>query len=107
MKKLDEEFICQNCNKKVEKLGYTSRNHCPYCLHSIHIDNIPGDRANTCLGLMEPIAIEENNKKGYVIVFRCQKCGEIKRNKSAEDDNFDKILEITKENASIKNFRGF
>ena len=107
MKKLDEEFICQNCNKKVEKLGYTSRNHCPYCLHSIHIDNIPGDRANTCLGLMEPIAIEENKKKGYVIVFRCQKCGEIKRNKSAEDDNFDKILEITKENASIKNFRGF
>ena len=107
MKKLDEEFICQNCNKKVEKLGYTSRNHCPYCLHSIHIDNIPGDRANTCLGLMEPIAIEENNKKGYVIVFRCQKCGEIKRNKSADDDNFEKILEITKENASIKNFRGF
>ena len=107
MKKLDEEFICQNCNKKVEKLGYTSRNHCPYCLHSIHIDNIPGDRANTCLGLMEPIAIEENNKKGYVIVFRCQKCGEIKRNKSADDDNFEKILEITKETASIKNFRGF
>jgi len=105
MKKLDEEFICQNCNKHVNKLGYTSRNHCPYCLHSIHIDNIPGDRSNTCLGLMEPIKIEESNKKGYIIVFRCTKCGEIKRNKSAEDDNFDKILEITKENASIKNFR--
>lgn len=105
MKKLDEEFICQNCNKYVNKLGYTSRNHCPHCLHSIHIDNIPGDRSNTCLGLMEPIQIEESNKKGYIIVFRCTKCGEIKRNKSADDDNFDKILEITRENASIKNFR--
>lgn len=105
MKKLDEEFICQNCNKKVNKLGYTSRNHCPYCLHSIHIDNIPGDRSNSCLGLMIPIQVEENKKKGYVIVFKCTKCGEIKRNKSAEDDNFEKLLEITKENASIKNFK--
>ncbi len=27
--KIDEEFICENCGKKVEKLGYTCRNHLP------------------------------------------------------------------------------
>ena len=31
---IDEEFVCENCGKKVKKLGYSCRNHCPYCLHS-------------------------------------------------------------------------
>ncbi|WDF05905.1 RNHCP domain-containing protein [Shouchella hunanensis] len=30
------------------------RNHCPFCLYSKHQDIIPGDRASTCGGLMEP-----------------------------------------------------
>ena len=42
--KRDEEFICENCGKKVEKLGYTSRDHCPHCLCSKHVDCFPGDR---------------------------------------------------------------
>lgn len=45
---IDEEFQCENCKKEVKKLGYTCRNHCPYCLHSKHVDNNPGDRAETC-----------------------------------------------------------
>ena len=52
--KNDEGFICKNCGRKVEKLGYTSRDHCPYCLCSIHIDNNPGDRANDCKGILRP-----------------------------------------------------
>ncbi len=98
--KNDNGFVCANCGKQVEKLGITSRNHCPYCLHSLHVDIIPGDRANTCKGLLVPIAIENNPKKGYVIVFRCQKCGSIVKNKSAPDDDFDKLLEISKFNAT-------
>ena len=31
-KNKDEGFICENCNKTVEPLKYTSRDHCPYCL---------------------------------------------------------------------------
>ena len=31
---IDEEFICENCGKKVEKLGYSCRNHCNHCLYS-------------------------------------------------------------------------
>ena len=42
---IDEEFTCENCGKHVPKLGYSCRNHCPYCLHSKHVDVNPGDRA--------------------------------------------------------------
>ena len=96
MIKNDNGFICENCGKDVPPLKYTSRNHCPYCLHSIHIDNIPGDRANTCLGIMEPIDVEPSSKKGYIITFRCKKCKEVKRNKMADDDDYDKLLSITR-----------
>ena len=41
---IDEEFICENCLNKVQKLGYTARDHCPFCLYSKHVDINPGDR---------------------------------------------------------------
>ena len=56
---IDEEFVCENCGKKVTKLGYTARDHCPYCLYSKHLDINPGDRECTCHGLMKPIGIEK------------------------------------------------
>lgn len=100
MKKNDNGFVCTNCGKEVSPLGYTSRDHCPHCLHSIHVDIIPGDRANECCGLLVPIAVENNPKKGYVIVYKCSKCGEEKRNKSAEDDDFNILLTIARNNAN-------
>ena len=93
--KNDEGFICNNCGKKVEKLGYTSRDHCPYCLCSIHIDKNPGDRANDCKGILRPEHVEVDSKKGYVIVYKCEKCGEIKKNKAADDDNIDLLISLT------------
>ena len=93
---IDEEFICENCGKKVEKLGYSCRNHCNYCLHSKHVDINPGDRLEECHGLLEPVGIEMSNKKGYVIVYRCKKCGQIRKNKAAKDDDFNMILKISK-----------
>ena len=94
--KNDNGFICANCGMEISPLGYTSRNHCPKCLCSLHVDVNPGDRANTCRGLQMPIAVENSGKKGYVIVYRCSKCGAITRNKSQEDDDFEKMLEIAK-----------
>ena len=32
--KNDSGFICEHCGREVPPLGYTSRNHCPYCLWS-------------------------------------------------------------------------
>ena len=79
----DEEFICENCGEKVGKLGYSSRNHCPKCLYSKHVDINPGDRLEECKGLLVPISVELNSKKGYVIIYRCEKCGAIRKNKMA------------------------
>jgi hypothetical protein len=34
---------------------------------------------------MEPIRVETDPKKGYVIIHRCTKCGEIRRNRAAHE----------------------
>ena len=93
--KIDEEFICDNCGKTVPKLKYTCRNHCNNCLHSKHVDINPGDREEKCCGDLEPVSVEIDSKKGYVIIFKCKKCGIIRRNKAAEDDNMDLIIELS------------
>ena len=92
---IDEEFICENCGKKVPKLGYSCRNHCPFCLFSKHVDINPGDRAEMCHGKLKPIGLETDSKKGYIIVFKCEKCGKIRKNKIAKDDNMDEIIKLS------------
>ena len=91
---IDEQFKCNNCGKLVNPLGYSARDHCPYCLCSIHVDNNPGDRECTCRGLLVPINIEKGKKDTYKIVYKCKKCNMIKRNVAAKDDDLDKIIEI-------------
>lgn len=92
---IDEEFICENCGKKVMKLGYTARDHCPYCLYSKHVDINPGDRSSECKGLLKPIDIEKY-KDTYKIIYKCQKCGQTHKNIMANDDDMDLIIELTK-----------
>ena len=80
------DFICQNCGKQVVALTNGSyRNHCPFCLYSLHVDIVPGDRKNNCHGLMKPINVEYNSKKGFQIVHKCLVCGAIQKNKIAEN----------------------
>lgn len=92
---IDEDFICEVCGSHVSHLGYTARDHCPYCLYSKHVDNYPGDRMCSCHGKLKPIAILHGKKDSYKIVYRCEKCGEIKKNKAANDDNMDLIIDIS------------
>lgn len=93
--KRDEEFICENCGQKVTKLGYTSRDHCPYCLCSKHVDKMPGDRMEECKGILRPKQVILDNKKGYVIIYECDRCKETRRNKAAADDNMDLVIKLT------------
>ena len=98
--KNDDSFICKNCGLEVQPLGYSSRNHCPRCLCSLHLDNHPGDRASGCGGLMIPISAEPDPKKGYIITHKCTKCGAIRRNKAATEakvqpDNISLIIKLT------------
>ena len=92
-KMIDEAFICEVCHKEVLPLKISARDHCPYCLCSKHVDINPGDRRNTCKGILKPISIDKY-KDTFKIVYKCDKCGEIHRNIVAKDDDFDKILEI-------------
>ena len=92
---IDENFICKNCGKEINKLGYTARDHCNYCLCSLHVDNLPGDRSNNCHGLLKPIGIEKY-RDTYKIIYKCEKCGQIHKNIMANDDNMDLIIELSK-----------
>lgn len=89
-----EDFQCGNCGHEVRGNGYT--NHCPKCLYSKHVDINPGDRQNTCQGLMEPVGIEQIHGE-FVIVHRCVDCKTIKRNKSVPEDNFQLIMELSQQ----------
>lgn len=98
--KNDSGFVCAHCGQTVEPLGYTSRNHCPFCLWSLHVDVNPGDRANPCGGLMEPVRAEPDPRRGYVIIHRCLKCGAIRRNRAAHEakvqpDNRQLLIRLT------------
>lgn len=93
--KNDESFICQNCGANVPPLKYTSRNHCPKCLVSLHLDVNPGDRAADCGGIMDAISAEPDPKKGFIITHKCRKCGAVRRNKAASDDDINKIIRLT------------
>lgn len=91
---IDEEFICVNCGKKVKTLEYSARDHCNYCLHSIHVDIMPGDRLNECKGLLVPKGIEKY-KNTYKIIYKCSKCHKIHKNVMANDDNYDIIIKLS------------
>lgn len=91
---MDETFICENCGEEVDKLKYTARDHCPFCLYSKHVDINPGDRKNNCHGLLKPIGIEKF-KDTFKIIYVCEKCNETHKNIVAKDDNFDLIVDLS------------
>jgi hypothetical protein len=91
-----EDFICEKCGTKNIGNGFT--NHCKNCLWSKHVDINPGDRAEKCGGMMQPIKIDFEKGK-YFICFKCVKCGVQKRKMLEPEDNFDAALEIVKKNA--------
>lgn len=94
---IDENFICEHCGKEVKKAEYTARDHCPYCLYSKHVDINPGDRENTCRGLLKPIGIEKF-KDTYKIIYRCEKCNQEHKNIMANDDDMQEIIRISIQN---------
>ena len=85
----NDSFTCAGCGKMImpEGAGTHHRNHCPYCLSSVHVDVEPGDRKSDCKGIMEPISIWVKDNGEWAIVHRCKKCGKLGTNRIAADDN--------------------
>ena len=84
--KINESFSCAHCGFAVPKSSSTCRDHCPKCLHSLHVDNNPGDRGAECGGILKPVAWSQNKKKGYIIHYECQTCFVKKLNKFLQND---------------------
>ena len=82
-------FRCERCGQTVsaDGAGAAHRNHCPSCLWSLHVDLCTGDRRSGCRGLMEPIAVWTRRNGEWAIVHRCTKCGLMRSNRIAADDN--------------------
>ncbi|WP_202708227.1 RNHCP domain-containing protein [Sporosalibacterium faouarense] len=91
-------FLCVYCGREVLPLSNGSfRNHCPFCLHSKHVDIFPGDRMSKCGGILKPIGIKIHKKKGMQIIHICEKCGTKRVNIIAEDNKqSDDINELVK-----------
>lgn len=112
-------FSCINCKKEVSiqgDIGTRNRNHCPFCLHSVHLDrNIPGDRKEDCKGVMKPIGITfkkvKKDKFGkdkcgeIMIIHECVECASRSRNRIANDDDPNEILKIAKESVNQKELK--
>lgn len=98
--KNDSGFICRNCGASVMPLGYSSRDHCPFCLYSLHVDNLPGDRASECGGTLVPVSAQADAKKGYIITYRCRTCNAVRRCRAAHEakqqpDDINLIIKLT------------
>ena len=86
---LNLPFICKACGRAVTPPGSggTHRNHCPFCLVSLHVDIVPGDRRASCRGIMQPISVWVQSNKEWSIIHRCTQCGVLRTNRVAADDN--------------------
>ena len=91
-----DPFTCKTCGRTVvpEGAGSDHRNHCPYCLFSLHLDEEPGDRASDCHGRMEPIGVWVRKNGEWALIHRCTVCGKLDSNRVAADDNPMKLLSI-------------
>jgi len=95
-KRLEKQFICRHCGRTVntEAPGTGHRNHCPWCLRSVHLDRRAGDRSSSCNGIMEPIAVSVRRSGEWMLIHRCNECGELKANRIAGDDNEAALLSL-------------
>jgi hypothetical protein len=101
-----DQFICRYCHRLVlaggQFSGVRSRNHCPYCLHSRHLDmHTAGDRLSACKALMEPVGLTCKRTAGkygqargeLMLIHRCLGCGKLCINRIAGDDDERRLVE--------------
>jgi DNA-directed RNA polymerase subunit RPC12/RpoP len=102
------DFICIHCKNHVSAdslfSGVNNRNHCPYCLHSKHVDlEQAGDRLSACKSPMQPIGLTlKFTYKKYtrpdqgelMLIHHCAECGKISINRIAADDIAENIFEV-------------
>jgi hypothetical protein len=100
------DFTCKHCGRYVSARtaisGVVNRNHCPYCLHSRHVDLFEaGDRLCACKAEMAPAGLTlKRSRDKYaqeqagelMLVHRCTDCGALSINRVAADDDPVRLL---------------
>jgi hypothetical protein len=84
--------------------GVQSRNHCPLCGWSRHLDwREPGDRRASCRAPMEPIGLTTKRSRNkyarerdgeLMLIHRCTSCGKLAINRVAADDDAELLLAL-------------
>ncbi len=109
-------FKCCHCKAWVESdpavCGVKHRNHCPYCLHSRHLDALKaGDRLSGCLATMRPVGLTlKRSRNKYaredggelMLIHHCLGCGRLSINRIAADDNAESLLEVFNASANMQ-----
>lgn len=103
-------FKCTSCKSWVsssrEACGVNHRNHCPFCLVSLHVDQTrAGDRRSACRSRMVALGLTfKKVRKRFpgegqgelMIIHRCTDCGKIDINRIAADDNPEALYALGK-----------
>ncbi|MDH3324660.1 MAG: RNHCP domain-containing protein [Candidatus Peregrinibacteria bacterium] len=98
---INEGFKCEVCGYENSPAEATCRDHCIKCLCSKHVDVNPGDRAETCQGVLRPLEIEISGAELKSIIYKCEKCKVTRKNKIAIDDDREKLFEIIEKNGGM------
>jgi len=109
-----EGFRCKSCGALVLRATYISgvlnRNHCPYCLSSLHVDwQRAGDRMSACKGKMLPVGLtlKRNNNKYAIdtgelmVIHLCEECSQVSANRIAADDCAETLLAVFEDTALL------
>jgi predicted RNA-binding Zn-ribbon protein involved in translation (DUF1610 family) len=91
---INEAFNCEVCGHQNLPAAQTCRDHCVKCLCSKHVDKNPGDRAETCHGILEPFDVKIIGGQISQIIYKCKKCQKLRNNKIMDDDNRDILYDL-------------
>ncbi len=89
----NEVFECVHCKREVPYYQSKIRDHCPFCLRSVHVDKTPGDRAADCGALLEPVSFFIEGADIY-IEYQCGKCDHQYRIRSHPEDEIPFSLDV-------------
>jgi DNA-directed RNA polymerase subunit RPC12/RpoP len=86
---ITDTFACVRCGLTVAATAPDGarRNHCPSCLHSLHVLDRAEGGPSACRARMNPISIAVHRTGDWVIIHRCTRCHELTSDPICGDDN--------------------
>ncbi|MDX6743937.1 RNHCP domain-containing protein [Actinocorallia sp. A-T 12471] len=83
-----DTFDCARCGLTATTYAADGRrrNHCPSCLHSLHVQDASGG-VSACRSRMSPISIAVLRDGDWRIIHRCVRCDELTSSPVSPDDN--------------------